>query len=272
MDAASTTLLARLLEDAPPSGSPPAAAVGAHLQHRTSWYAPLTGPMVVADTALAATARAVPAEQREAGLDVLVVNTSGAGGLTALAARSSAGLRMVAVASGLRDLDDLAGNARRVVAAAAELDGVPVQVGLPDAPGWLRAVEVVEAAGLHARIGAVADSWRDRSAAERLAERLSVLVEADLPFAVAPGTTGENSTGRAVLALAMLVEALVDGADPAGAAELLLADPVRVRAGLHRWDDATATRVRRRLRSVAAAPGRTAADLVGLGVLDRPDG
>ena len=274
IDAVSTSLLARLLEDRPAAGQAPEVAVRAHLEHRSAWYAPTTGPLVVADTDLVATGRAVPAEQRGAGLEVLVVNSSGAGGLTALGRRATAGLRVVGVASALRDLDDLPGGARRVAAAATELGDVPVQVGLPDAPGWVRAVEVVEAAGLEARIDAGADSWRDPAAAERLAERLSVLVEADLPFSVVPAAPeGDEHAGRAALTLAMLVEALVDGAEPGEAAELLLVtDAARIRAGLHRWDVATAGRVRRRLRSLACGPQPAVAELVALRVLSGPTG
>lgn len=267
---AAPTLLASLLQDRPAVGTDAAAAVRTHLGHRSAWYADLTGSLVLPDTALAAAGRTVPAGQ-QGEVEVVVEIAGGAGGLTALAGRATPGLRVVGVVSALRDLDDLAGNARRVAAAAGALEGVVVRVELPDVPGWVRAVEVVEAAGLEAQVSTAGDAWSDPAAARRLAERLSVLVEADLPFAVAPGTTVDGSSARAVLALAMLVEALVDGAEPAGAAELLLADPVRVRAGLHRWDDATAARVRRRLRSVAAAPGRTAADLVELEVLDRRD-
>ena len=267
---AALTLLARLLEDRPTGGTAPGAVVRDHLGHRAAWYADLTGPLVLPDTRLAAASRAVPPGQ-QGEVDVVVEIASGAGGLTTLAGRTTPGLRVVGAVSVLRDLDDLVSGARRVAAAAAALEGVVVRVELPDVPGWVRAVEVVEAAGLEAQVSTAADAWTDPAAARRLAERLSVLVEADLPFAVAPGTAPGDSSGRAVLALAMLVEALVDGAEPAGAAELLLADPVRVRAGLHRWDDATAARVRRRLRSVAAAPDRTAGDLVELGVLARGD-
>ena len=79
----------------------------------------------------------------------------------------------------LRDLDDLAGNAARVVAAAASLDeSVPVLVELPVAPGWPAAAELVEAAGSRAQVRA------DRSP-DALIEQLAVLVETDLPFSVA---------------------------------------------------------------------------------------
>jgi hypothetical protein len=155
-----------------------------------------------------------------------------------------------------------------VATAAAGLGEVEVVVTLPDAPGWVRAVELVEAAGLRANIRASAGAWSEPSVAVRLAERLSVLVEADLAFCVTPDRADPVRPGRAVAVLAMLVEALVDGAEPAEAAELLvLIDKARIRAGLERWDEATATRVRRRLRSVRCSPAAAADDLVGLGLL-----
>ncbi|CAA9312546.1 MAG: hypothetical protein AVDCRST_MAG48-2156, partial [uncultured Friedmanniella sp.] len=87
------------------------------------------------------------------------------------------------------------------------------------------------------------------------------------PFAVVlpPGTA---RPGLTVLALATLVEALVDGAEPDEAAALLSgADAARVRAGLARWNLATAGRVRRRLRAVGTGVEPVLADLVALEVL-----
>lgn len=274
MNSVTTTLLHRLLEDRPPPDSGSDVIVRSHLELRGSWYSSFSGPLVVPDTVLAACGRALPAEHRVAGaeLEVTVVTSGGAGGLSALRGRSVPGLRVTAAETELRDLDDLAANAARVAAAAAELGEVQVLVTLPDAPGWVRAVELVEAAGLLANVRADAAAWAEQAAAVRLAERLSVLVEADLAFCLTPEPASwPTGPGRAVAALTMLVEALVDGADPAEAAELLvLADPPRVRAGLERWDEATATRVRRRLRAVRCSPAAVVDDLVTLGLLGAP--
>jgi hypothetical protein len=274
MDPAPTTLFHRLLEDRPALASGAQGTVARHLEHRSSWYGRCTGPLVLTDRVLVGCGREVPEEHRAPGaeLEVTVVTSGGAGGLSALAGRNVPGFRVVVAESELRDLGDLAGNASRVAAAATELGEVEVRVTLPDAPGWVRAVEVVEAAGLWANIRAGADAWSDRSAALRLAERLSVLVEADLAFSLTPADGADlPRPGQAVAVLAMLVEALVDGAEPEEAAELLLlTDTTRIRAGLERWDDATATRVRRRLRAVGCSPRPTVDDLVGLGLLTAP--
>lgn len=267
-------LFHRLLEDRPAPASSPASIVRQHLEHQSAWYGPCTGPLVVPDTVLAACDRALSDAHGapQAPLEVAVVTSGGAGGLSALAGRKVAGLRVVLAESELRDLDDLGGNAGRVAAAAGELGEVEVRVTLPDAPGWVRAVEVVEAAGLWANVQADADAWTDRAAAVRLAGRLSVLVEADLAFALTTAGGAEPAQpGRAVAALAMLVEALVDGAEPEEAAELLLVtDTSRIRAGLERWDGATAARVRRRLRAVGCSPRRAVDGLVDLGLLTAP--
>ena len=86
---------------------------------------------------------------------------------------------MVGAVSVLRDLNDLAGSAARVVAAAEALDeSVRVLVELPDAPGWPAAAELVEAAGLSAQV-------RAGHSPAALIEQLAALVEADLPFSVA---------------------------------------------------------------------------------------
>jgi len=139
-----SALFVGLVDDAamfPPGSAEVAEALAAHREYRRSWFAPMVGALVVSDQKLSELGRAVrrtddlPPPVTE-DLEVSVVNTSGANGLVGLAGRLPAGLRLQAVESALRDLDDLAGNASRVVAAAGELDaGVQVFVELPYAPG-----------------------------------------------------------------------------------------------------------------------------------------
>ncbi len=216
----------------------------------------------------------VVGDERLAGLDgdvaLSVLASGGAGGLAALT-RRVADLRLVAVETVLRDLDDLAGNATRVVAAADALtrehDGLDVFVGLPQAPGLVGAVEVVEAAGLLGRIDLAGPAAAGESGPAG-AELLSVLVEADLAFKVSGlGTDPLGPYG--VVAVLMAVEALVDGADSADADELLARpDPGRSRSALTGWDAAQQARVARRLRGVdctdaaATLDALTAAELL----------
>ncbi len=263
MDAVLTTLLQRLLDDRPRAGTDAAAAVGRHAGLRDGPAGALVGRLVVPDTALLASGRARAELPSPALWPVTVEVDGGAGGVAALAGRAASGLRVEAVETSLRDTADLVGGVGRIATAAATLEDVEVFVELPFVPGWVRAVEVVEAAGLLARVTAGPDVDPDA-----LAGRLSVLVEADLPFSVVV-PAGGGHPGLAVLALAMLVEALVDGAGAAEAAALARdPDPGRVRSGLAHWDAATAVRVRRRLRAVGTPdPGAVLADLVALEVL-----
>ncbi len=137
-----------LVDDAaifPPGDSPVADAVAAYVARRTTRSADLVASFVVTDVRL---------PELDAEIPVSIVVTGGAGavpGALRLAAKSPTRLAGLEIA--LRDPDDLAGNARRVVAAvdAARADGLlddatPVHVELPPAgspAGWLAAADVV---------------------------------------------------------------------------------------------------------------------------------
>ncbi len=267
MDAVTTTLLQHLLDDRPRAGTDAAAAVARHAGLRDGPAGAVVGRLVVPDTALLASGRARADLPGETLWPVTVEVDGGAGGVAALAGRAASGLRVEAVETSLRDTADVVGGVGRIATAAATLGEVDVFVELPSVPGWVRAVEVVEAAGLLARVSAGGDGDADA-----LAARLSVLVEADLPFSVVLPAGGAHP-GLTVLALAMLVEALVDGAEPTEAGALAR-DPEagRVRSGLAHWDEATAVRVRRRLRAVSTPePDRVLADLSPSGSCPEPE-
>ena len=269
-------LFAALADDAamfPPGDAPVEEAVRAHLEHRRAWYAGLIGPLVVPDQQLVAVGR-----QATEVLDVSVINSGGAGGLLALAHRDVPGVRVVAVESALRDLDDLAGNAARVAAAAGELDeSVLVFVEIPYAPGWERAVEEVEGAGLLAKIRTGSPDNSGTPAYAQLAEQLSVLVEADLPFKATaglhhaqptPGSDPDRPVQHGFVHLLVAVDALVEGASVAEAADVLrTTDAAQVSA----WTDETVTRVRRRFRSFGCCGVLDpVSDLVRLGLIEEP--
>lgn len=279
-------LFAGLVDDAavfPPGNARVPDAVRLHREHRASWYAPLIGPLVVPDTELAQVSRAAAGDE----LAVSVVVTGGAGGLVSLARRGLPGVRVVAAEIALRDLDDLPGNAQRVVAAAAELDPdeVTVFVELPFQPGWVGAIEVVEAAGLLGKIRTGGVEPGAYPSPDRLAEQLSELIEADLGFKATAGLhrawpnelvseRGETLRQHGFLTVLMAIEALIDGGGPAAAADLLrLRDPGRILAALNGWDEATVARVRRRFRGFGCC-GVTdpVDDLVTLGLLATPEG
>ena len=226
-----------------------------YADQRQAWYGAAVGPLVVRDDDLAELGRRWLSRSvrpgSEPGIDpgdlpVSVVNSSGAGGLVALARRSVPGVEVVAAETALRDLDDLAQNAARVVAAAAELPGLTVFVEVPFAHGWQAAVEEVEAGDLRAKVTVqVTDQdtvqVTDQDTVQvRLAERLSGLVEADLGFKLSLPTGGGELRFRTLLTM---IEALIEGAEPPGAVELLRSGQDELRG----WDRARQQRVRRRL-------------------------
>jgi hypothetical protein len=229
------TLFGELVDDAAlvgPSATAIDAAAGRH-QVLRSRFPSVLHSIVVEDRQLLALDR-----RAEPGTPVTVLNTSGAGGVTALANRPVGNLRIVAVDAALRDPDDLAGNVARIAAAARELDpAVAVNVVLPQLSGRERIVADIEAEGLYAVVGHGAD-------AAGLGTALSLLVEADLPFSV-----DAVPTAPALLRLLSMIDALVDGADPAAVAAERR-DDADLSATIRGWDADRGGRVRRRLRSI----------------------
>ena len=214
--------------------TPVATVLAQHRELRNA-YGGLLATLVVPDSRLSAIARHVPPG---ASIPVSVITSGGAGGLLALARHHTPGVEIASVEPALRDLDDLAGSAARVVSAAGELSSeVTVFIELPYAPGWESAVELVEAAGLYGKIAA------GRAGPRQLVEQLSILIEADLPFKITSSLEGDW------LALLTAVEALVAGASIDDAAELMrLDDRDRISIAVSRWDQTTQSRIRRRIR------------------------
>jgi hypothetical protein len=142
-----------LVDDAavfPPGDADLSDAVAAYDARLSEWYADLVGPLVVKDTQLPDVPTDVP---------VSVVLSGGAGAVAGVAALATKrGHRLVALEAAVRDLDDLAGNVRRlhtaVDAARAEggLADAQVYVELPQTPptpDWLAAADAVAEAESH---------------------------------------------------------------------------------------------------------------------------
>ena len=272
----------------PPGNASVDEAVAAHLRYRRSWFASLIGPLLVSDLKLAEVGRTLRQVRKSGGpegtlpLLVSVVNTSGAGGLLSLVGREIEGVQLAAVETALRDLDDLAGNADRVVSAAGQLDdAVRVFVEIPYAPGWEKAVAVVEAAGHHGKLRTGGLEPVDTPPSDQLARQLSVLIEADLPFKATAGlhhavALSGSDPGRprqhGFLNLLVAVEAIVDGGSASEAADLLgESGRQSVLARVAAWDDTQASRIRRRFRSFGCCGVLDPInDLAALGLIAEP--
>jgi hypothetical protein len=220
--------------------TPLAAVVADHLALRNAYSSQLA-TLVVPDSQLARVARQVPAGLT---IPVSVIISGGAGDLLGLARRKLAGIEIVSAEAGLRNLDDLAGSAARVVSAAAELsDEIAIFVELPYAPRWEVAVELVEAAGQYGKIAA------SQAEPRQTAEQLSILIEADLPFKI---TSRSDSSW---LQLLTAVDALIDGASVHDATELIQSKGLIKSGGkddlvtlVSASDSGTPARIRRRVR------------------------
>ena len=272
----------------PPGNASVEEAIGAHLGYRHSWFASLIGPLLVSDLKLAEVGRTLRRVRMSGGpegtlpLLVGVVNTSGAGGLLSLVGREMEGVELAAVETALRDLDDLAGNADRVVSAAGQLgDAVRIFVEIPYVPGWEKAVAVVEAAGYYGKLRTGGLEPVDTPPSDQLARQLSVLIEADLPFkataglhhAVAlRGSDPARPRQHGFLNLLVAVEALVDGGSVNEAADLLgESGRESVLARVAAWNDTQASRIRRRFRSFGCCGVLDPInDLAALGLIAEP--
>jgi hypothetical protein len=159
-----------LVDDAaifPPGEVPLPDALDAFRHRVDEWYADLVGSFVVTDTRLPDVPVDVP---------VSVVVTGGAGAVAGVASLAAPrGHRLTGIEVAVRDLDDIAGNVRRIVAAvdAARAEGLSeeaaIHVELPAAEptaSWLAGADVVAEAEAHLKFrtgGVEADLFPDAS-------------------------------------------------------------------------------------------------------------
>ena len=268
-----------LLDDAatfPPGDVPLAEAVETYDARRSQWYAGLVGSLVCKDTDLGSVDRRLP---------LSVVVSGGAGGVAGalrLAVRHDHHVAGLEVA--LRDLDDLPGNARRVVAAveAARAEGVladdtAVYVELPQADpgtGWLAAADEVAAAELRLKLrtGGLDDDLFP--SADRLAACIDAALDRETPFKCTAGLHHavrhrDEATGFAhhgFLNVLLATRALFDGATAADAVALLESTDGASLAG--RADESAVTGARRWFTSFGSCSVREPLDdLLALGLL-----
>jgi hypothetical protein len=225
-----------LVDDAavfPPGDAPLPEALTAYVERRDEWYADLVASFVVTDTAL---------PEVEADVPVSIVVTGGAGGIAGpLGYAAKKGKQVAGVEIALRDLDDLPGNARRVVAAVeaargqgAVADDVPVFVELPQSDAtasWLAAADVVAESELRLKFrtgGLEADRF---PTPEQLASWIDAALDRETPFKCTAGlhhaiAHRDHETGFAhhgFLNVLLATRRAFDGA-PVGEVASLLAD------------------------------------------------
>jgi hypothetical protein len=180
-----------LVDDAaifPPGDAPMPDAVAAYLGRREEWYADLVGPLVVRDTDL---------PDVDPDLPVSVVLTGGAGavaGVASLATRK--GHRLAGLEAAVRDLDDMAGNVRRIITAvdaardSGTLAETPVSVELPQSepsPDWLAAADAVAAAEHHLKFRTGGVEAHLFPAATTVASWIDAALDRETPFKCTAG-------------------------------------------------------------------------------------
>ena len=289
-----------LVDDAaifPPGHAPLDAARAGHREHRAAPYAPLVGGFVVSDTKLPELTRLVAADCAARGettgpaaLRVNLVVTGGAGAIEGAVrwAGRAEGIELAALEFALRDEDDLAHNARRVLAAtdalAEELDAVDLYVepprvhGRPTA-GWLAAADELAARDVRLKFrtgGLGADAF---PTADELAACIGAALDRELAFKCTAGLhhavrgdatlpDGESATHHGFLNVLVATRANLDGQD---AVAVLEETDASVLTG--RLDSEVMARTRRWFTGFGSCSVREPLeDLVELGLLtrDRP--
>ncbi|HRD61524.1 hypothetical protein [uncultured Nocardioides sp.] len=176
----------RLVDDAaifPPGDAPLHDATAAYGARSAEDGAELVGTFVLRDTDLPLV--------RGFGGPLSVVCTGGAGQLAGpIGLAAKLGLTVAGVEIAVRDLDDLAGNVRRVALAAADLGDVPVYVELPhvaNSGAWLAAADEVAASGLRLKFRTGGLEASAFPAAHALARWIDAALDRETPFKCTAG-------------------------------------------------------------------------------------
>ena len=181
----------------PPGDLPLDRAVAEHRQHRVSEYADLVGGFVVSDLKLPDLIAEL-GDRPDNPLAVNVVVTGGAGAIEPAVrwATRSPATHLRALEIALRDEDDLAHNARRVLAArdqlATDLDDVLVHVepprlrGAPSA-GWLGALDELAAGDVRLKFRTGGVDQDAFPTCGELADAIEAALDRELPFKCTAG-------------------------------------------------------------------------------------
>ena len=276
----------------PPASTDLDQAITDHETHRASEYAELIGGFVVSDVKVADLATLTSVEERgpsvsKRSLQVNLVVTGGAGAIgpavTWLSRSEGLGLRALEFA--LRDEEDLAHNARRLVQVVDSLEDAledvpifaepPMLRGAP-AHGWLAALDELAAReiGLKFRTGGLSVDLFPGST--DLAKCIETALDRELPFKCTAGLhhavrNRDAETGfehHGFLNVLLATRTSLDGASPAEVAEVLDDTHGAELAARLSADPALAARTRRWFTSFGSCSVLEAHDdLVELGLL-----
>ena len=284
----------------PPANTPLEQAVAEHVAHRTEEYADLVGAFVVSDVRVADLASVVEERARDGGraaseesrpvsapLGINLVVTGGAGAIEPAVTwvSRSEGLSLRALEFALRDEDDLAHNARRLVHVVDSIEGLlddvtvfaepPIPPGAPS-HGWLAALDELAAREIAVKFrtgGVTADLF---PSASRLATCIEAALDRELPFKCTAGLHNalrhrDDGTGfehHGFLNVLLATRASLDGGSAEDVSAVLEDGDGAALAARLTADPALAARTRRWFTSFGSCSVLEAhEDLVELGLL-----
>ncbi len=271
----------------PPGNAPLEQAVADHVDHRDEEYADLVGGFVVSDLKIADLAGCLPDVAGSAELEVNLVVTGGAGAIEPAVTwvSRSEGMSLRAVEFALRDEEDLAHNAQRLIQVVDSLEDrlddvtvfaePPVPEGEPT-HGWLAALDELAAREIHLKFrtgGVTADLFPSSA---RLATCIEAALDRELPFKCTAGLHNavrhrDPETGfehHGFLNILLATRTSLDGGAPDDVADVLDRTNGASLAERILGDPDQATRTRRWFRSFGSCSVLEAhEDLVELGLI-----
>ena len=277
--------LTALVDDAaifPPGNAPLEQAVTDHEAHRAQEYGDLLGGFVVSDTKVADLAAS---DHPPLDLNLVVTGGAGAIGPAVTWVTRAEGLSLRAVEFALRDEEDLAHNARRLVSVVDsmpdELDDVVVYAEVPvparrASAGWLAALDELAAREVHLKFRTGGTSADLFPSSVRLAACVAAALDRELPFKCTAGLHDavrhrDPETGfehHGFLNVLLATRASLDGASVIDVAEVLDQPDGTALAKRLLDDPDEAARTRRWFESFGSCSVLDAhEDLVDLGLL-----